>query len=465
MTPKANLKIPLSLRRRDMLRGAAGALAIFPFLRRAAEAATPPTPRLILLMQTNGTSQASFWPTSLPTTPAAPPLTSPILQALAGDPQIAPAMTLIKGIGNEMGGAGNGHDFGFAGLYSGYKTIGSFTDPWGSGASIDQYLKKTLTFNEPFPSLHCGVTASDTPPFKKHRRSFSYSSPDRQVSTEIDPYRLYARYFSIGVEAAPGTSPTASAMVRLSRRKTVLDYVKSDLDALRPRLSQFDAKKLDDHATAVRELETNLTRTLSPDPNRPALCGNVSAPETRGIDVRAEDNVPDLIKLMFDFIPLALACQLTRIVTFQFGNGGEKWYYRWLDINENSHDDIAHRDSGKDPVITEKVVRINQWYVELIRGLCQRLIAMPDGNGTLFDNTLVVWGNELATGPHGMRDIPIALLGRAGGRIPPTALGTLVNAGVQDYHRLGCSLLRVMGLPAVGFGDAPACGPVMGLGV
>jgi hypothetical protein len=94
--------------------------------------------------------------------------------------------------------------------------------------------------------------------------------------------------------------------------------------------------------------------------------------------------------------------------------------------------------------------------------LGRALADLPDGEGgNLLDNTLVVWGNELATGPHGLADIPVVLLGRAGGKLP--AGGRLIDNGPQDHHRLGTSILGLMGTPAPGFGEAPACGPIVGL--
>jgi hypothetical protein len=160
-------------------------------------------------------------------------------------------------------------------------------------------------------------------------------------------------------------------------------------------------------------------------------------------------------------VALAVSCQLTRVVTFQFGHGGEKWYFRWLGINENSHDDIAHRDNGTDPAVSEKLTRMNVWYAEQVAYLARALERLPEGEGTVLDNTLVVWGNEIATGPHGMADIPIVLLGRSAGRIKNP--GVLVDAGPQDYRRLGTTLLNVMGVPALGFGEAPTCGALVGV--
>jgi hypothetical protein len=441
------------LSRRDWLRATGAAGLIFPFLRPGLAQAAPP-PRLVLLMQSNGTGQPNFWPA----TPGS--LSSPILDPLVGDPAIAAKTTVIKGLRNDSGGSGNGHDQGFIGLYSGYRGVGTFDDPWGPGVSLDQQLRGQLDLREPFPTLNCGVLATDTPVFKTHRRSFSYGAPRQQIPTEVDPYKLYTRFFAVGAPVPDGADPVALAKQRLARKQSVLDYVTGDLTALRGQVGALDRGKLDAHEEALRELERRLAATLAPDPNRPARCGLVSGPAP-GLDVAREDDAPELIKVMFGFVALALSCQLTRIVTFQFGNGGEKWYFRWLGINENSHDDIAHRDNGTNPLITAKVLKMNAWYAQQVALLVHALDQIPEAGGTVLDNSLVVWGNELATGPHGLVDIPMVLLGSAGGRLKQT--GVFIDQGPQDYHRLGTSLLQVMGVPAQGFGEVPDCGGVVGL--
>jgi hypothetical protein len=439
--------------RRQWLRTAGAAGVLFPFLRpRPAAAATPPS--LVLLMQSNGTGQSNFWP-------APGTFTSPILAPILGDPLLAPYATVVKGLFNHAGGAGNGHDQGFAGLYSGYRSVGTFNDPWGAGISLDQLVKKKLALTEAFPTLNCGVLATDIPPFKDHRRSFSYTGPQQQVPTEIDPYKLYAEFFAVGTPASG--DPVAAAKRRLLYKRTVLDFVSQDLQTLRGRVGAFDRDRLDAHETALREMEHRLTATLSPDAGLPARCTGVAVP-AEGLDVAVEDNVPKLITMMFDLIALALSCQLTRVVTFQFGHGGEKWYFRWLGINENSHDDIAHRDYGKDEAITAKVLQINAWYAQQVAYLARALARLPSAQGgTMLDSSLVVWGNELATGPHTLDDIPILLLGKAAGRLKTT--GVVVDQGLQDYHRLGTSLLNIMGVPSTGFGEVPDCGNLAGLAI
>jgi hypothetical protein len=435
-----------AMSRREWLRAAGAAGGLFPFLRpRPARAAVQPN--LVLLMQSNGTGQANFWPT-----PGA--FTSPILQPILGDPLLAPSTTVIKGVVNRSGGSGNGHDQGFTGLYSGYKSVGTFNDPWGPGVSLDQLLKKKLPLTEPFPTLNCGVLASDIPPFKAHRRSFSFTGARQQVPTEVDPYKLYAQFFAVGTPA--GGDPVAAAKRRLLYKRTVLDSVTGDLAGLRARVGTADRDRLEAHETALREMERRLGATLSTD----ARCAAVRAP-AEGLDVAAEDNVPRLVPMMFDVVALALSCQLTRVVTFQFGHGGEKWYFRWLGINENSHDDIAHRDDGKNEAINAKVLKINFWYAQQVAYLARALATLPAAEGTVLDRSLIVWGNEIATGTHGMDDIPIVLLGKAAGALKRT--GLLVDQGIQDYHRLGATILNLMGVPAAGFGEEAACGVLQGL--
>ena len=226
--------------------------------RPGAASAAPPTPRLVLLMQSNGTHQAGFWPQvpagTIATPPPVPPpagplalaangLTSRILAPILDDPALVAKTMLVKGVTNSSGGSGNGHDHGFTGLYSGYKSIGTFNDPWGAGISIDQTLRRTLSFAEPYPTLNCGVLASDTPPFKAHRRSFSYLAARQQVPTEVDPYRLYARFFAVGPRLAPGQDPVEAAKHRLRRKQTVLDFARQDLTSLRPAAGQAGSRK------------------------------------------------------------------------------------------------------------------------------------------------------------------------------------------------------------------------------
>jgi hypothetical protein len=436
---------PYSISRRGFMRlTAAGGL--LPFLAshaRTSRAAGAPKTRLVLLMQSNGTSQSNFWP-------AANQTTSPILEPILSQPRLRDRTTLVRGLFNHGGGAGNGHDQGFAGLHSGYRPVGTFDDPWGNGPSIDQILRRQLTFGVPFPTLNCGVLASDTPRLKDHRASFSYIAAHQQVPTAVDPVRLHHQLFA-------STQDHVFASKRLQEDRSVLDYAATDLASIRGRLGAAEREKLDVHATSVRDLEQRLA-LLQSRPAPTGQCANVAPPSALA---QIEANVPTLMDTMLDLGAVALGCGLVQILTFQFGNSGEKWRFDWLGIHRNSHDDIAHRDDGKDPEITALLVQINRWYAQRVARFAAALDTIPEGDGTVLDNTLIVWANELATGKHGLDDIPIALIGGASGQLRRGF--RVVDQGPKTYHTLGCSLLGLMGAPAPGLGEEANCGPVQGL--
>jgi hypothetical protein len=430
--------------RRDLLRAAGLTLLVPPFLREAFASAEAAEPSLVLFMQPCGTHQAAFWPDPVSGT-------SPILEPLLSDPVVASKTLLVKGVSNVTGGVlGNQHDQGFAGLFTGVLPIGSPSDPFGGGPSIDQILKRVLVPRVLFPTLNCGVLAADVGPKNGHRRSFSYLGPGQQVPTLTNPYRLYAQLF-------PRTD-TASAARRLALKQSVLDHAATDLAALSGRLGPLERQKLDAHATALHEYEMRLGASLNAVD---AACARPGEPPS-GLDPNAEANVPVLVELMLELVANALACNLTRIVTFQLGLCGAQWRYRWLGLDKDGHEEIAHQDdpAGTNAVATAGMIAISRWVAERVAGFARKLQALPEADGSVLDRSLVLWANENGNGIHGLDDIPLVFLGRAAGRVLRTGL---VDEGRQTHHQLGTTLLRLMGVDAAGFGDDPASGPLRGV--
>jgi hypothetical protein len=156
---------------------------------------------------------------------------------------------------------------------------------------------------------------------------------------------------------------------------------------------------------------------------------------------------------------------LVGVLTFQLGRGGEHFHYKWLNLPgmaPDFHDEIAHKDNGSNATAASVMVGVNQYHAEIFLDLAKRLAAFPQANGaTALDNSLVVWGNELATGPHGTNGIPLVFIGGAAGRLKRT--GYMVDSGTQVHQRLGCTLHHIMGDPVAGFGSVPNCGPFQGL--
>jgi hypothetical protein len=353
----------------------------------------------------------------------------------------------------------NQHDMGFARLFTGEKLISKAGGPWGGGPSVDQTLAQEWGID----TLALAVLASGYEPFPKpgfeHRRSFVYLGPGELKYPLVDPLHVYIRLF--------GSGGGSDVREHLMRRQSVLDAVAGNLSEVAGRLGADDGRKLDYHLTAIRAVEQRLAATLA---NGAGVCAMAPArpqdylaadPES---ETTVETYIPDLVDTMIDLAAVALACGLTPIATLQLGYCGGKWGFAWEGINIQFHDYIAHQDTsdaGSTPENTQRIVLANRYYASRIARLATALDAVDEAGGTLLDNTLVVWGNELGRGDHNQANVPVVLLGLTGQGLPSG--GRLIDAGEQVMNRLGCTILNLMGHPAAGFGDVPDCGVFAGL--
>jgi len=460
MKPEANPRFS----RRTLLKAAGATLFVPHFLKRAFAQAAPTRPNLVLLMQTNGVNQANFWP-------ANGSFTSPILSELLTDPAVGQKVTLVRGVNLKKTGSpeGNGHDWGFHGLYSGYDNIAKGADKFGGGPSIDQVLIKKLAFDNPYPSLHCGVHAADYRLINAGRVSFSCASAGQQLPCDLNLYSLYTKLFGSLVGPSEDPAVAAAAARRLAQRQSVLDAVAGDLVALEGRLGPAERAKVDAHLTSIREFEKRLSsQGMMMGGGTTGLDCSAMMPSQAGVPTTGqgnEVNADKLCRLFMEFIANALACNMVGVLTFQFGRGGEHFHYDWLNIpgmRPDFHDEIAHKDNGSDATAANVMVEVGKYHTTLITDLAKRLNSFPQAEGkTALDNSLVVWGNEIATGPHGTNGYPLVLVGGAAGKLART--GYVVNSGTQQHHRLGCTLHHIMGDPVAGFGADPTCGVLQGL--
>jgi hypothetical protein len=440
----------LSFSRRSLLEALAASAVTLPFGRTllAGPAAAPPK-RLVICMQNNGTQQHNFWPDAK--------LSSPILDSLfvdpvtGGDNGLKAKTNIIKGVylpHDANGTSGNEHDMGFARMFTGEKLVSVGGQPWGGGRSVDQIVAR----NWGVDSLALAVLASEVEPHPKpgfdHRESFSYLDKATIKHPRRDPIDVYSYLFQVKDS-------------RVGRRLSVLDAVAANLTEVSSRLGPSERAKLDNHLTAIHDVEQRL-RSLPQCPAPPM------PPDYVALDPNAEINedtyIPQLVDNMIDLAAVAIQCGISRIATVQFGYGGGKWKFGWKGINVNCHDDVAHHDTsdlGSTPENTARVVLMNQYYASRVARLATALDAVPEGSGTMLDNTLVVWANEFGRGDHSLENVPIVLIGRASGVIP--AGGRVIDAGRQVFNRLGCTILNMMGTAAAGFGDVPDCGTFQGL--
>jgi len=429
------------IHRRAFLRGAGGLALALPFLdqvrapRRAAAASTLggngfPT-RFVVFWTANGTHPTNWFPTGGETDYAISPYLAPL------EPH-RNELLILRGIDmpSAIAGAGDDHQRGIGACLTGTETLDTTGRPLGGGVSIDQHIANRIGGGTRFRSLELGIQSRFNGDTIYER--ISYRGPNEPVPPERDPFAAYRRIFA-------GLEPSPEADRRLAGRRSVLDSVSADYQRLLPQLGSGDKNKIESHLSAIREVEARLGVGLPGT----AACAkpDVGTP----FDPELPDGFPSVGRLQMDLLAMALACDLTRVGSIMWSFGRSKHVFGWLDpsITEEHHD-LSHEpnpDSGSTPNAdaTAKIGAINVFYARQMAYLIERLQSLPEGDGTVLDNTIILWCNELGEGRRHTHDnIPIVVAGgrnllrqgrylRYSGRSTNDLYVTLLNAlGIQD---------------------------------
>lgn len=428
--------------RRLFLRGATGAalaLPLFSSLPRALaqgvdQAAAPPK-RLILFYTPNGTKKELWRP---PHEPGALSDLGPLLEPLR--PHLR-HLNLLDGVDLQAGleGPGGPHQRGLGSLFTGNSlNEGEFADGdgrkagWAKSASIDQLVAQAVGGGTPFRSLELGVRVLEPVP----RARMCYAGPDQPLPPENDPRLVYQRLFA-GLD-----EPPALAARRLRRRASALDAVLADLRRLEGRLDAADRAKLQRHAEGVRELERRLSLLggggLACAPAAPAPYA----------DVLSEQAYGDVARAQVDLLVSAFACDQTRVGSLQCSSAVNALRLSFLTppVSGDGHSLSHAGDTNAE--LQGEWDRVLMWYSELFAYLLARLDAVPEGDGTLLDHTVVLWGNELSRGnTHDLTDIPFVLTG--GGLLPG---GRYLRYGGVPHNQLLLALAHAFGIEVTEFG-------------
>jgi hypothetical protein len=302
-------------------------------------------------------------------------------------------------------------------------STGTMPCGWGGGISVDQYIAQQIGHETPFASLEYGVQNGGAHIYSR----MSYADANQPIPPEDNPYSMFDRLF-----AEFGQTEAELAQLR-ARRKSVLDVVKGNLSATGAKMSAEDRLKLESHLEAVRSIEARLDVS--------AVC-QAPAPGDQ-FDPHANDNFPLVSRLQIDMMVMALACDLTRVSSMLWARAGSNVRYTWLGL-DTEHHSIAHDSTTP---ARDQIAAINTWHAGELAYLLDALKAVPEGDGTMLDNTLVVWGNELADGySHAQQPIPLVLAGKAGGVLQT---GRYIDYGESRHNRLLVSICNLMGLPEV----------------
>lgn len=426
--------------RRQLLKStAAGALLapFIPVMQRSARAATSPK-RLIVLYSSNGTVREKW----LPTMNGNDLVLGEILKPLEA---VKSELLVVDGL--DYAGGWNGHELGM--ILTGSKPkIAGEKNNWGTSISLDQAFANATGVDTRIRSIQAGIQVDLLD--ERWVSAISYSAPLQPMIPENSPLKIFDRVFA-GV--MPGAN-NAMLEQRLIDQQSIIDFVHSDLVALRTKVGTEEQRKIDAHLQNISDMEKKLRSTVT----RP-ICRVPSRPT---LDFNANDNIPAVGRVQMDLMVMAMACDLTRVGTIQFGRGGATHRHTWLGSDFNGDPDNGPNDSTSgihglahneaNPVSRAKLARCHVWYAGEVAYLHGKLksIADPSGTGTLADNTLIMWVNELSTGNHSLKGVPFVLLGSLGGRL---RTGKVASFPGQSHAKLLVNVGQALGLPITTFGD------------
>ena len=435
----------LSSRRDFLIRtGVSAAAANFlmglPSLGWASAATTKRKQRVVFVFSPNGVIPQHFWPETL----GKDFELKRILQPLA---ELRERTLTLHGVCNQIRGDGDGHMRGIGCLLTGIELFpgdvqgGSDTPAgWSQGISVDQHIKNCLQANEEtrtrFGSLEFGVMVPDR---ADTWTRMSYAGANQPVAPIDNPYQMFDKLY--------GQTKNRELL------SSVLDDLTEELNSVQKLISAEDRQMLDEHLSMVRQVEKEL-QTEREQMAKKSDVGHAVPELPPNVD-EENDNMPQIARMQMDLLVNSFAADYARVATFQITNSVGQPRMKWLDIEEGHHT-LSHEPDSNETAF-EKLIKINTWYCEQVAYLAKRLAATPEpgGEGSLLDNTTIIWTNELGKGnSHTRNNIPFVMVGEGLG----WQMGRAMDFKKVPHNRLLMSLCESMGFPGESFGNPDFCG-------
>lgn len=428
-----------SVSRRRFLQGCGVALSLpwlaslAPRVAHGAEAVKPPV-RSAFIYFPNGVWEKDWNPKEA----GSDYQLTPSLEPLA---ELKSDVLVLTGMDKRHSHGGDGHYAKTANFLTGMpvtKTTGK--DISSGGISVDQLMAQHVGQFTPLPSLELATEPvisgidSNVGYTRLYGSHISWQSPTRPVAKEINPRLVYERLF--GRTLSPQSDKAESY-------RNLLDYVLEDARRLRPTLGRDDQFKMDEYLDSVRAVEQRIEFATRGD--RREIDPAVKEMDKPGIPGDFREH----IAIMLDLMVLAFQTDATRVASFMFANDVSGRNFSFLDGVQGSHHELSHHENKQEKF--GQYQRINRWHVEQFARMLAKLKAIPEGEGTLLDNCMIVFGSSMSDGNrHDPDNLPILLGGRGGGTIQS---GRHLPANVPLCN-LYLSMLDRMGVEVEAFGDS-----------
>jgi hypothetical protein len=314
-------------------------------------------------------------------------------------------------------------------------------DPLG-GITIDQIAAKYISQDTPLPSLEIGTEerggegSCDRNYGCSYGKTISFRDPSTPLPMEHNPRKLFQQLF--------GAGDTADERVALLREnRSLLDLVATDAAALKRSLGARDKAMLDDYLTTVREIERRVQQLSTRDLSALTL---PDAPA--GIPSRFDEHV----RLMFDMMALAFQANLTRVATFMMAAEVSNQPYNFIGISDAFHP-LSHH--ANNPQKLERLAKLQAWNTSEFARFVKKLSELPDGEGTMLDNSFVMFGSNMSdSNVHNHYPLPTALVGGGAGKLKGNR--HLRYAEKTPIANLHLTLLDRIGVPLEKLGDSTA---------
>lgn len=413
------------LSRRTVLRGAIGAAIGLPLLDAmvpAASAAPPPQLRFGAVYVPNGV-QPEIWTPAAGETLELPPLLERFVP-------LREHVNLVTGIRAPA-------PFGHHVIGSLWLSGGSAKQTQGAdvqaGQTIDQHIADAIGGDTPLRSLELGIedinSASNSCQFGWsciYMNTLAWKTPTAPLPMQVNPQSVFERMFGY-----VGSAEERAA--RLKAKASILDSVISSASRFNSRLAPQDRSTVEEYLENIRNVE----KRLQAADLRADTAGDIPDAPT-GIPATYEEHV----RAMYDLIALAWRADITRVATFMKGVEASSIGYPQIGVPE-SHHIVSHH--GNNAETMRKYAKINAYHVSLFGDFVEKLRTTPDGDGSLLDHSLVMYGSGMGNGDkHDQSRIPIMLAGSAAGRLKggrhiatpdPTPLANLI-AGLGNVAGL-----------------------------
>ena len=431
-----------ALHRRTFLRGMGVTLAL-PMLDAmvpALSAAPPPIQRMAFLYLANGANMPKWRPAGegalqelSPTLLPLEPFKDQVIVPIGLDHKQAEAF-----------GDGNGDHARASAVYlNGVHPKRTEGADVRAGMTADQMAAAALGADTPLRSLELAmeqtylIGSCENGYSCAYMNTISWRTATSPNPAEMNPRVLFQRLFGNG-----GTG--ADRLAQLRRNRSLLDFVTTGISDLKTRLGASDRGAVDEYLESIREVEHRIQVA-----ERQAGESDFTVPDR---PVGVPENFGDHAKLMFDLTALALQADLTRVFTFMMGKEQSARAFPEIGVDE-AHHSISHH--GNDANLQEKYFKINLYQVQLLAHFLGRIKGMREGDRTLLDNSIVVYGGGMSDGNlHDHADLPVVVVGGGagtlkGGRVLRYPRGT-------PFNNLLVTLLGKVGASADTFGDATA---------